>query len=129
MPAAVPPPSPSPSPRSAPSPFGAIEDEADESPFLQEVEEQTSYGEIFLAELIRRQRRLSLSVAGVFLALLFGLPVLNLQFPAVAEIPVLGLPLSWLLLAVVIYPLLWVLGLYFTTTAHAIEDEFIDLVR
>ena len=108
----------------------AILDAADATPtVLQEVAEQTTYGEFFLSDLIRRQRRLSLSVAGVFLAMLFGLPLVNIAFPALAELPILGLPLSWVLLAVAIYPLLWALALYFTTTARALEDEFINLVK
>lgn len=101
----------------------------DDTTVLQEVAEQTSYGQIFLNDLVRRQRRLALSVAGVFLLLLFGLPLVNLAFPQVAGLPVLGLPLSWLILAVLVYPLLLVLAWYFTTTARALEDEFVDLVR
>ncbi len=101
----------------------------DDTIVLQEVAEQTSYGQIFLNDLVRRQRRLALSVAGVFLLLLFGLPLVNLAFPQVASLPVLGLSLSWLVLAVLVYPLLLVLAWYFTTTARALEDEFVDLVR
>lgn len=96
---------------------------------LQEVAEQTSYGELLLADLIRRQRRLALSVAGVFLVLLLGLPLVNLFLPSVAALPVFGLPLTWVLLAVLIYPLLWLLGWYFSTTARALEDEFVGYVR
>ena len=101
----------------------------DDTVVLQEVAEQTSYGQIFLNDLVRRQRRLALSVAGVFLLLLFGLPLVNLAFPEVAALPVMGLSLSWLLLAVLVYPLLLALAWYFTTTARALEDEFVDLVR
>ncbi len=101
----------------------------DDTVVLQEVAEQTSYGQIFLNDLVRRQRRLALSVACVFLLLLFGLPLVNLASPQVASLPVLGLSLSWLVLAVLVYPLLLVLAWYFTTTARALEDEFVDLVR
>lgn len=96
---------------------------------LQEVAEQTSYGELLMADLIRRQRRLALSVAGVFLVLLLGLPLVNLLLPTVAALPVFGLPLTWVLLAVLIYPLLWSLGWYFSTTARALEDEFVAYAR
>lgn len=99
------------------------------SGIIKEVAEQTSYGEIFLSDLIRRQRRLALSVAAVFLLLLFGLPLLNLLLPSLVALPILGLPLSWLLVAVAIYPLLWGLALYFTTTARAVDDEFVKLIR
>lgn len=96
---------------------------------LQEVAEQTTYGEIVLEDLVRRQRALSLSVAAVFLLLLFGLPLFNVLFPELGALPVFGLPLSWLLLAVLIYPLLWLLAWYYVTTSRKYEDEFTDLVR
>jgi uncharacterized membrane protein (DUF485 family) len=96
---------------------------------LQEVAEQTTYGEIVLEDLVRRQRALSLSVAAVFLLLLFGLPLFNALFPELGALSVLGLPLSWLLLAVLIYPLLWLLAWYYVTTSRKYEDEFTDLVR
>jgi hypothetical protein len=99
------------------------------SPALQEVAEQTSYGEIFLADLVRRQRRLSLSVAGVYLLFLCALPLVNLLVPDLAGLAVLGLPLGWLVLAVAVYPLLWGLAYYFVTTARHYEDEFTELVR
>lgn len=107
----------------------AVGEDATAGALLQEVAEQTTYGEIFLADLIRRQRRLALSVAGVFLALLCSLPLLNLLLPRLADLPILGLPLAWVLLGILVYPLLWVLGWYFTTTAATLEDEFVDLVR
>ncbi len=96
---------------------------------LQELAEQTTYGEIVLSDLIRRQLTLSLSVASVFLLLLFGLPLFNLLFPALGALPILGLPLSWLLLGVLIYPLLWLLSYYYVTTSKKFEAEFVDLVR
>jgi hypothetical protein len=96
---------------------------------IQEVVEQTTYGEVVLDDLIRQQLTLSLSVAAVFLLLLFGLPIFNLVFPALAALPVFGLPLTWLLLSVLIYPILWLLAHYFTTTAQKFEDEFADLMR
>jgi uncharacterized membrane protein (DUF485 family) len=101
----------------------------DESLSLQEVAEQTAYGEIFLADLISRQRRLALSVAAVYLLLIAALPLVNLATPELLGLRLLGLPIGWLLLAVLVYPLLWALGYYFVATARAYEDEFTDLVR
>ena len=102
---------------------------ADDEQAIVEVAEQTTYGEVVLNDLIRRQLTLSLSVASTFLLLLFGLPLFNLMFPELGALPVLGLPLSWLLLAVLIYPLLCVLAYYYVTTAQKFEDEFTELVR
>src|SRR3954466_5507859 len=91
----------------------AFEDEA-----LQEVAEQTTYGEVLLEDLVRRQLRLALGVSAAFLVLLFGLPLMNLVFPELVAIQVLGLPMSWLALAVLIYPLLWTLGAYFVSSSR-----------
>jgi hypothetical protein len=123
-------------PDAAAQPRGAIDDldqldellAQDDLP-LQELAEQTAYGEIVLADLIRRQFTLSLSVAAVFLLLLFGLPIFNLVFPDLGALPILGLPLRWLLLAALIYPVLWILAYYYVTTSGKYEEEFTDLVR
>ena len=100
----------------------------DDGPILELVE-QTPYGEVVLGDLIRRQLTLSASVACAFLLLLFGLPLFNLLFPELGAVPVFGLPLSWLLLGVLIYPLLWVLAYYYVTTSQKFEDEFTELVQ
>lgn len=61
--------------------------------------------------------------------ILFGLPLLNLIFPQVMAMPLFGLPLAWLILAVLVYPSLWVLAAYFVSTSRKYEDEFTKLVR
>lgn len=96
---------------------------------LQEVAEQTPYGEVLLDDLIRRQLRLGLSVAAAFLVALFGLPLMNLLFPELLAVRVLGLPVRWVALAVLVYPLLWVLAAYFVATSRKYEDEFTRLVK
>jgi len=96
---------------------------------LQEIAEQTTYGEILLEDLIRRQLVLSLNVAGVFLVILFGLPLVNLLLPQLVAMPVLGLPLGWLVLAVLLFPTLWALAAYFVSTAKKYEDDFTELVK
>ena len=96
---------------------------------LQEVAEQTPYGEILLQDLIRRQLTLSVSVAAVFLVVLLGLPLMNILFPELMGVPVLGLPMAWLVLALLLYPFLWALALHFVGTAHRYDDEFTRLVK
>jgi hypothetical protein len=96
---------------------------------LQEIAEQTPYGEILLEDLIRRQLRLGVSVAAVFLIILLGLPLMNLGFPGLVQMHVLGLPMAWLGLAMLIYPFVWVLAWYFVVTSRKYEDEFTELVK
>jgi uncharacterized membrane protein (DUF485 family) len=100
---------------------------ADES--LQEIAEQTAYGEVLLRDLVRRQLRLALSVAAVFLVILLGLPLMNLLFPELMQMRLLGLPMAWLALAVLVYPFVWALAVYFVSTARKYEDEFTALVK
>ncbi len=47
----------------------------EEQALIQEVAEQTTYGAILLEDLIRRQLRLGLGVAALFLGVLFSLPI------------------------------------------------------
>ncbi|SRR5579884_1233459 len=96
---------------------------------LQEIAEQTPYGEVLLEDLIRRQLRLGVRVAAVFLVILFGLPLMNLGFPELVQMRVLGLPMSWLALAMLIYPFVWLLAGYFVSTARKYEDEFTELIK
>lgn len=98
-------------------------------PALLEVAEQTTYGEILLADLMQRQLVLAIGVAAAFLAVLLGLPLLDLFLPALAATQLFGLPLSWLALAVLVYPFLWLLATYYVSTAKRYEDEFTRLVR
>ena len=100
---------------------------ADEA--LQEIAEQTAYGEVLLQDLVRRQLRLGLSVAAVFLVILLGLPLMNLLFPELMQMRLLGLPMAWLALAVLVYPFVWALAVYFVSTARKYEDEFTALVK
>src|SRR3712207_729793 len=102
----------------------ALEALQPEEDALQEVAEQTPYGEILLEDLISRQRRLAVSVAAAFLVILFGLPLMNLLFPELVQMRVLGLPMSWLALAVLVYPIVWALAVYYVVTSRKYEDEF-----
>lgn len=75
---------------------------------------------------MRRQAALSLRVAVIFLLMLFLLPVFNRFFPGVAGLKVGGFTLSWLFLAILFYPVTWVLSWYFIRASDAIEQECCD---
>jgi len=110
-------------------PLEALEALLPDEQSLQEVAEQTPYGEILLQDLIRRQLRLAVSVAAVFLIVLFGLPLMNLLFPELMHMQLLGLPLAWLALAALMYPFIWALALYYVATSKKYDDEFTHLVK
>lgn len=96
---------------------------------LREIEEQTPVGAVYLAALMRRQLRLSLLVGGALVALLFAQPLLALLVPAYTAIHVLGIPLPWLVLGALAYPVMGLLGLHYVREAEATDDDFADLLQ
>lgn len=94
-----------------------------------EIDAQTEVGAIFLHSLLRAQLRLA---AGVLLALVVsvgGLPLLFLLAPGVASREVLGMPLSWCILAFAVYPVLLGLGWVFVRRSERNERAFTDVVE
>lgn len=97
-------------------------------PVAREIDEQTDVGEVFMRSLVRTQLRLGLSVLAGLVVLLGGLPLLFDLVPASREVRLLGLPLPWLLLGVVAYPVLWLAARYYIRHAEANERDFAALV-
>lgn len=83
----------------------------------------TQEAEQLLSRVMRRQGRLSLQVAAVFVSLLVLIPLVNMFAPTVAATPIAGFTLSWLLLGVLFYPITWVLSAYFVKRSDQLEDE------
>jgi len=75
-----------------------------------------------LGRVMRRQVRLSLGVASVFLGIVLLLPIFNLYFPALAAQKVGGFTLTWLILGVLFYPITWGLSALFIRKSNALED-------
>lgn len=75
---------------------------------------------------MRRQAALSVRVAIVFLALVFGLPLVNYCLPELANRPVLGFTTTWLFLGVLFFPITWLLSAYFVRQSNRIEAGFAD---
>lgn len=74
---------------------------------------------------MRRQAALSLKISAVFIAVLLGLPLLNALAPELMAMRVGGFTLTWLLLAVLFYPLTWVLSRWFVSASDRIESEIV----
>jgi len=86
------------------------------------------HSEAFLHRLVRRQLALSISCASAFLTALLGLPLLNFFMPEVMAARVGGFTLSWLLLGVVFFPLVWGISYYFIRKSMALERAEADRV-
>ncbi len=94
-----------------------------------EIDAQTEVGAIFLRSLLRAQLRLAAGVLMLLAVLVGGLPLLFRLVPALATREVLGLPVSWCILAFAVYPVLLVLGWTFVRRSERNERNFTDMVE
>lgn len=98
-------------------------------PMSREIDEQTRLGEVYMNSLIRSQRRLAVQICAVIFVTLPGVALLGAVAPRFAKIHVLGVPLPWAILGVVVYPLLIALAGYTVRHAERNERAFTELVR
>jgi uncharacterized membrane protein (DUF485 family) len=75
--------------------------------------------------MMKKQLRLSLSVAAVFVVILVGLPLENLYLPDLAKARVGGFTLTWLILGVLFFPLTWILSSWFVKGTERIDAEIV----
>lgn len=87
------------------------------------------HSEEFLHQLMRRQLKLSMACAAMFLVGLIGLPLLNYFAPALMATRVMGFTLSWLLLGVMCFPLVWTVSYYFIRRSIWLEEDEVRTVR
>lgn len=97
-------------------------------PVAEEIDSQTRLGEVYVRSLVRSQLRLALLVSGAVAVLLGLLPLAFFLLPQLGSVRVLGLPLPWVLLGVVVYPLLIGTAGYYVKHAEKNERDFSDLV-
>ncbi len=72
-------------------------------------------------EMQRRQLRLSLGLATVFLLSVFTIPILNHVVPDVMLTPVLGIPFVWLYVGVVLHLEFWAIAISYTVLSNRWE--------
>ena len=94
----------------------------------RDIDAETRLGGMYMGSLLREQLRLALGVLGALAATVGLLPLLFLLAPALATVHVLGLPLGWVLLGVLVYPLLVLLGWVYVRRAERNERHFSDLI-
>lgn len=93
-----------------------------------DIDAETRLGEVYTGSLLREQLRLALGIL-LLLGLLVGtLPLAFHLWPGLAEIDVLGVPLSWWLLGVLVYPTLLALGWAYVRRAERNERDFAELL-
>ncbi|WP_116044563.1 hypothetical protein [Amycolatopsis palatopharyngis] len=94
-----------------------------------ELEEQTSWGELLIKDLVKVQLRASLWLAVLVLGGLGSLPLAFYFSPTLAGVTFIGVPVSWLLLGVAPFPLLFGVGLWYNRLAERYERDFVDMIE
>jgi len=93
-----------------------------------EVAEQTELGRELVRGLMRAQLAASLRIAGLTLAMFAPLPALFAFVPALQDLRVLGVPVSWWILGLLAYPVLYLLARLHRRNAERIERDFTELL-
>ncbi|MGA8978581.1 MAG: hypothetical protein WB473_05620 [Pedococcus sp.] len=96
----------------------------DVRPLTREIDEQSNLGEVYMSGLMSAQLRLAAMVLGFGALGLGGLPLLFLLVPATRSLEIGRVPLPWLILAVVVYPVALVVARFYVRASERIEAEF-----
>jgi len=94
-----------------------------------EIDQRTRLGEIYVSSLLRAQLRLALGVLAVVIGAIAALPLLFRLAPTLFRQLVLGVPLSWAVLAFFVYPFLFVGGWFYVRRAERNERDFASVVQ
>jgi hypothetical protein len=98
-------------------------------PLTHDIDEQSTLGEVYMAGLMSAQLRLAMRVLAFGAVGLGGLPLVFLLVPATRTMALGRVPLPWLLLAVVVYPVALIVARYYVRASERIEAEFSNVVR
>jgi hypothetical protein len=92
----------------------------------EEIEEQTGLGDVYLRGLMRAQLRLSLTVLGLGGLTLGLLPLLLTYVPSLRDARVGEVPLPWIVLGVLVYPVALVAARSYVRASERIERQFVE---
>src|SRR5688572_10654830 len=87
------------------------------------------HSEEFLHSLMRKQLKLSIACAFAFLVVLLGLPLANYFFPELMAKRIFGFTLTWFLLGIGFFPVVWCISFYFIKRSIALEEEEVREVK
>ena len=93
-----------------------------------DLDQSTRLGGVYLASLLREQLWLAARTLGLLVALVGTLPLAFYLAPSLSRITLLGLPVAWVLLGVVVYPVLLLLGWRYVRAAERNERHFAELM-
>ena len=93
-----------------------------------EIDDQTLLGSVLVRSLIRSQLRLAILTLLPVLAFALGVPLAFHLAPGLADVRLLGVPLSRLVLCGFVYLFLYLLGRTYVRRAERNEQDFAELV-
>jgi uncharacterized membrane protein (DUF485 family) len=91
--------------------------------------DESVHSEAFLRLLMRRQLKLSIGCATAFLIVLLGMPLANYFAPDLMATRVAGFTLSWLILGVVFFPIVWIIARIFIQRSIDLENSEVRQIR
>lgn len=94
-----------------------------------ELEEQTSYGEELVRQLIRAQFKAAARAFLVVFAYFVTLPALFFTVPQLADVTIAGVRLPWLALGLAPFPLLFGAAYWYNHKAERQERDFVAMVE
>jgi hypothetical protein len=95
----------------------------------REIDEQTGVGEVYMRSLMRAQLRLGLTVLVTVTIGLGSVPLLFAVEPRLGGIRLLTVPLPWLIVGVIVYPLLALAAWWHVRAAERAERDFTEIVE
>jgi hypothetical protein len=98
-------------------------------PASREIDEQSELGAVYMRSLIRTQRRLGLLLCAVVCGSVAALPLVFTFMPSVGAQRLFGLPLPWLLLGGLVFPVFVLAGWFYVRQVERSEREFAELVE
>jgi uncharacterized membrane protein (DUF485 family) len=81
------------------------------------------HSEDFLRRMMQQQFKLSVLCACTFLSALFLLPLANYFAPEFMAQRIFGFTLSWFILGVLFFPLVWIISFGFIKRSMRLEEE------
>ena len=93
-----------------------------------DIDDETPLGDLYLGSLLREQLLLAVRVLGLLVLTIGTLPLVFFVAPGLDDVRLVGLPVVWLVLGVLVYPWLVLLGWAYVRRAERNERDFAELL-
>ena len=93
-----------------------------------DIDDETPLGDLYLGSLLREQLLLAARVLGLLVLTVGTLPLVFFVAPGLDDVRLVGLPVVWLVLGVLVYPWLVLLGWAYVRRAERNERDFAEVL-